>query len=432
MKKINYDKLNNFFFIFFISVIFLQFLFYKHFPIHDEVSSVALFTSFKTAFLLLDGHNHFLTTLLGNVVIFIFNFELMYVRLTSLISFLLSLFLIQKYFNDYIKTFLFLLFYLSVDIIITYNSLFRGYAISFLIYCFVFFSLNKKNYLENIKLVYFILSITTFHNVSTLYINIPILLVITFELIDIKKNNNLNLLKIPLVYFVLPFSILTLFFSLLNGVYIEKIFINFENLSKEVLYIINNFFDILHKGFKGIFFNEYNNVRLSNSIDSFIYEIKKNILFFSIFIFAFLKSTYFIFFKKKYNLTDKIVLIFFIFFFLLDRNGPIRIYTGFVSFFIIYILKDLSFLYCNEKIFKKNLINITIIIVILFQLINIKFVKIDSLEKQYLYLEEKLINCNFPSQGVFGEFEKKFIYYIYLEKCKAKPDINSFYKFYKA
>ena len=198
------------------------------------------------------------------------------------------------------------------------------------------------------------------------------------------------------------------------------------------MYIINNFFDILHKGFKGIFFNEYNNVKLSNSIDSFIYEIKKNILFFSIFIFAFLKSTYFIFFKKKYNLIDKIVLIFFIIFFLLDRNGPIRIYTGFVSFFIIYILRDLSFLYCNEKIFTKNFINNIIIIVILFQLINIKFVRIDSLEKQYLYLEQKLINCNFPSQDVFDEFEKKFIYYIYLEKCKLKPDINSFYKFYKA
>ena len=46
---------------------------------------------------------------------------------------------------------------------------------------------------------------------------------------------------------------------------------------------------------------------------------------------------------------DYVVFLFFITFLILNKNGPVRIYTGFITFFIIYILKDLNLLFLNNK-----------------------------------------------------------------------------------
>lgn len=51
---------------------------------------------------------------------------------------------------------------------------------------------------------------------------------------------------------------------------------------------------------------------------------------------------------------------------------------------------------------------------------------------QYLSFYNNLNDCNFPTQKNLLEFDKHLAYFVYLEKCKLKPDINSFYKFYKA
>jgi len=51
---------------------------------------------------------------------------------------------------------------------------------------------------------------------------------------------------------------------------------------------------------------------------------------------------------------------------------------------------------------------------------------------QYLSFYNNMNDCSFPAQKNLLEFEKHLAYFVYLEKCKLKPDISSFYKFYKA
>ena len=51
---------------------------------------------------------------------------------------------VQLLFKDYMKTFLFLLICTSVDVIITFYSLYRGYAISSLLFSYIFFLIHKK------------------------------------------------------------------------------------------------------------------------------------------------------------------------------------------------------------------------------------------------------------------------------------------------
>ena len=431
-KISNLNKYYKVIFFLFLSILTFKFLTYSHYPVHDEIVSVTTLSSIQTSFVKFAGHNHLLSTWLGNTIIYTFGLDLMKIRLISFLSFLLMSLVVQLLFKDYMKTFLFLLICTSIDVIITYYSLYRGYAISSLLFCFIFFLIHeKKNYLRNLKHIYFILSVLVFHNQSTLFLVIPILLGITYDLLKSQTEGYFNCLKIPVFYFISPFVIFCFTFSFVEGVYLSKIFIDLTKIQEQIQFIANNIIFILYSGFNNIFFNDFTNVTLLDSFPSFIQKVKNHYLLFIIFAIALIKSIYFILIKKK-NLIDYIILIFFVCFILINRNGPVRIYTGFVSFFIIYILRDLNLNYYKKKL-KFNIFATHIIIVLIFfKLFSIEFVQTQNEKIQYLSFYNNMNNCNFPSQISLLEFEKHLAYFVYLEKCKAKPDINSFYKFYKA
>ena len=427
-------NLNNYYkviFFLFLSILTFKFLTYEHYPVHDEIISVTILSSIKTSFIKFVANNHLLSTWLGNTIIYTFGLDLMKIRLISFISFLLMLLVVQILFKNYAKTFLFLLICISIDIIITYYSLYRGYAISSLLFCYIFLLVvDKKNYLRNLKKIYFILSILVFHNQSTLFLVIPILIVVTYNLLKSQTESYFKRLKVPVFYFFTPFVILCITFSFIEGVYLSKIFIDFTKIQEQMQLIANNIVFILYSGFNNIFFHDFTNLTLLNSFPSFISKVEKHYLLFTIFAIALLKSIYFIFINKNRNLTDYIILFFFIFFILINRNGPVRIYTGFISFFIIYILRDFNFY--NEKL-KFNFIITHIMIAFIFiRLASIEFVKIENEKAQYLSFYNNMNDCSFPSQKNLLEFEKHLAYFVYLQKCKLKPDINRFYKFYKA
>ena len=357
----------------------------------------------------------------------------MKIRLVSFLSFLLMSWVVQILFKDYMKTFLFLLICIIINVIFTYYSLYRGYAISSLLFSYIFFLIHsKKSYTRNLKKIYLILSVLVFHNQSTLFLVIPILIVLTFDLLKPQTEDFLNRLKIPIFYFFTPFVILCIIFSFIEGVSLSKIFIGLTKIKEQIPQILNNIIFILYSGFKSIFFNDFTNVTLLNSFPSFIQKVENHYLLFTIFVIALLKSIYHIFIDKKYNLIDYIIFIFFIFFILINRNGPVRIYLGFISFFIIYILRDFNLNYYKKNL-KFNLITTHIIIVLIFfKLPDIEFVKIDNYKIKYLSFYNNMNDCSFPAQKNLLEFEKHLAYFVYLEKCKLKPNINSFYKFYKA
>jgi hypothetical protein len=434
LKKIS--KLENYYkaiFFLFLLILTFKFLTYEHYPTHDEIVSVNTLSSIKTSFVKFQNHNHLLSTWLGNIIIYTFGLDLMKIRLVSFLSFLLMSWVVQILFKDYMKTFLFLLICISINVIITYYSLYRGYAISSLLFSYIFFLIhNKKSYSRNLKKIYIILSVLVFHNQSTLFLVIPILIVLTFDLLKPRTEDYLNRLKLPIFYFFTPFVILSIIFSFIEGVSLSKIFIELIKIQEQIPQILNNIIFILYSGFKGIFFNDFTNVTLLNSFPSFIQKVENHYLLFTIFVIALIKSIYHIFIDKKNNLIDYIIFIFFICFILINRNGPARIYIGFISFFIIYILRDFNLNYYKENL-KFNLIATHIIIVLIFfKLVGIEFVKIDNYKIKYLSIYNNMNDCSFPSQINLLEFEKHLTYFTYLEKCKLKPDINRFYKFYKA
>ena len=432
-KVLNLTSLNITILFGIVMYILFQFVMYDHYPAHDELKSITLLSSIKTSLIKFSAHNHFLSTQLGNLIISIFGVDILKIRLLSLLSFIFLILLFQIKTNNYLSSYVFILIYLSSDIILTYFSLYRGYAISALLFSFIFFLiLDEKNKLKNYKIIYILLSLLILHNQSTLYIIIPILIGTTFNLLSSENKFNLISYKIFFIYFFFPFIFLIITMSIIEGIYLSKIFITLDNFEFIYLKILKNIPEIFWLGFLGIFFNEYTNVTLYGSLDKFLQIINENLLFFSIFLISLIKSIYFIFIKKKKNTLDLIIFIFFVVFFVINRNAPIRVYTGFISFFIIYILYDF-----NLELFKirKNYLNIffciSLPLIIIIKINNIDFIKIEDTEKKYKLFEKNRNDCDFPSKKYTSEFDKHLEYYVYLNKCEKKPNINKFYKYYK-
>ena len=433
------NKFNKIILLAIVGFILFKFFSYDHYPVVDELNSIALLSSFKTSLIKFGGHNHMLSTQIGNIIIFIFDVDIMKIRLLSVMSTILTIYIIQKYLNNYLKTYIFVILYLSIDVIITYFSLYRGYAISSMLFSVIFFLiLDEKNKLKNYKIIYLLLSILILHNQSTLYIVIPILIGITINLPRNGIKFQFISYKIFLLYFCFPAATLIFFMCLVEGIYTEKIFIKLSNFNNFYLIIFKNLFTITFAGFHNIFFNDFVSITLTETFDDFLEKIKNNLLFFTIFFISLIKSAYFIFIKKNKDPINIIVLIFFIIFLIINRNAPVRVYTGFVSFFIIYLFYDVNFsLFKNHKNISQIPLFIILPLIIFLKLYNIDFIKIQAPEINDLsndieLLQKRRVDCNFPSRKYSKELDKHLEYYVYLNKCKKKPDINKYYKYYKS
>jgi hypothetical protein len=434
MKKfLDYKKVDWFILFTLIIIIFFKFLSYEHYPVHDEVKSITLVSSLKTFLLKFGGLNHYISTGIGNFIIYIFGVDLLKLRLISLISFFIIIFIFQKKLKDLTKTLLLILICLFVDVIINYYSLYRGYAISSLLFTYIFFLLNDdEKKIHNSKIIFFILSVLIFHNQSTLFMAIPLLLVVSLNLL---RTNVFNFYpyKIILSYFCIPFLLMLFMFSFAEGVKLKKLFLNYSDFSQLLQLINKDIFVIFYSGFIELFFNKFTTVSISENIDNFFGIIKSNILFFLIFLISLIKCFYLLFFKKEFKPINFVILLFFIIFFIINKNGPVRIYTGFVSFFLIYILKDINLnLFFNKKYNIDLIIRISLLIVILLKIFNIDFIKSVNLKSEYIFFSNKIDNCNFPSNKEAFEFNKHMVYYVYLNECKKKPNIFRFYRFYKS
>ena len=118
LKEIS--KLENYYktiFFLFLLILTFKFLTYEHYPTHDEIVSVNTLSSIKTSLIKFQNHNHLLSTWLGNIIIYTFGLDLMKIRLVSFLSFLLMSWVVQILFKDYMKTFLFLLICISINVI---------------------------------------------------------------------------------------------------------------------------------------------------------------------------------------------------------------------------------------------------------------------------------------------------------------------------
>lgn len=429
------SRIEGLIFIVILGIILFKFLTFDHYPVHDEVVSITLLSSFKTSLIKFMENNHFLSVQVGNLIISIFGVDIMKIRLLSLFSFFIILFTVQKQFKDFTKTFIYIFAFLYIDLIITYFSLYRGYGISALLSTLIFFLVDNKNYnIKKSKLLYFIMAIMILNIKSNLYLVLPILIAMNLKYFKNDNKFEIRLYKNFFLYFVIPILFLGFIFCFTGGLYKLKIFVSLSNIKDVTPIIFTNFFDLIYIGFKSLIHNDAIDVKLFSTFDYFAENIKKHSLFFSIFAISFLKSIYFIFLKKDKDLVHLIVFIFFITFLIINRNGPPRIYTGFISFFIIYILRDLNFdLFNIRKLNFKVILNFVLILSISFKFNNLDFVRTENdLMQKYSIFKKNLENCNFPSKYHVAEFNKHFEYYVYLQECKKKPNLNKFYDYYKS
>tara|TARA_B100000902_G_C27261733_1_gene891203 strand:+ start:350 stop:1666 length:1317 start_codon:yes stop_codon:yes gene_type:complete len=427
----NFEKFDWIILLTLIGLILIKFLNYEHYPVHDEIVSVTLLSDIKTSLIKFQATNHYISTQIGNIIIGIFGVDLVKLRLISLISFFLIIVFFYKKTKNLTNTILLILFCLTADIIIEYYSLYRGYAISAFLFTYIYFlMIDEKNKNKNLKIIYLILSILIFHNQSNLFLIIPLLLVISYNFLNSKNKFSLYPYKIIFVYFCIPFFVILSVTSFIEGIKAQKLFLEIVNFNFFTQLSTKDIFSIFLSGFKDIFFNKFTNVSLFGNIGEFLNNIKNNIILFSIFILALIKSSYVIFFKKKPNNIDYVIFLFFITFLILNRNGPVRIYTGFITFFLIYILYDMNFIFLNKTKFAL-IIKFTLLALLIFKILNINFIKTKNLKKNYIFFANSIKNCNFPLNKKTSEFNKHMEYYVYLSECDIKPNINKFYKFYK-
>ena len=182
-------------------------------------------------------------------------------------------------------------------------------------------------------------------------------------------------------------------------------------------------------GFNAIYLeNTLNKPSLLNDIVYFVEVIKNNIILFSIF---FLSMCILIFniFKKRLIIFDFIIFYFFIFFILLNKIPPDRVFIGFVYFFIFYIFY--YFKNYNNKTLLPNIIILCISLVYIIFKNDFLFRSYElNLKKEEEIKITKILKCDLSVNNL-TEIETHMYYYLYLKKCKKKRNLAEFVEFYR-
>jgi hypothetical protein len=404
---------------------------------HDEVVNITTYLYKETLFLKNYPNNHVLTSIIGFFLSKIFGIQIIYFRLISFLSFSIIFFLFIKKFNNFFFLFTFLLLFIFSDNLYLYSFLFRGYYLSSLIFVGIFLLLcsNIKN---KDRIIYAASVILIIHNVSTLFLIIPIIIFVFLEKVSNFKFYNF---KSVILYFFLPFLISHIFLGLLNSVYISNFYLVFSDNNLTIVQKTKEFilvvFPNFTSGIKIIFFNQFTNVTLFGNLNNFYNFLFEDIVIFLILIFSLLISIYNIFFIKKISLLDKIIIVFFIIFIFLNKLPPIRVFVGFIYFFIFYIFFNLEKNIIDFFSSKKKYCFILFVILLFFSYAKkITYIKQNgNLDFWHLNLESKLnskeLKCNLSKEPL-SEFDKHYSYYLYLRNCSLLPNLNEFRNFYKS
>ena len=218
-----------------------------------------------------------------------------------------------------------------------------------------------------------------------------------------------------------------IFFSSLQifvtGLYIYKIYtINTSSLN----FILNNFFEFFINSVNAIYFSSYTSSNLYENLNNLYNQIIINPEIFLIIFLCIIISLINIY-KSKKSLINYIVIYFFIFFILINKFPPTRVYLGFYYFFLIYLFYNIGF-----KKLKITYLNYFIILISLITILTIKDThrNFATIKDNQINFRKKLI-CKLKNNN-FKEIEKHMYYYLFLERCDKKRNLNDFLNFYKS
>lgn len=344
---------------------FIIFIFNEHYPTHDEIITFDRYMRWHTFLRRNDPNNHLLMSFIGTLSNSLFSFNFYFLRFFSFLSLIGILLIYAKLFKNYYIFLFFCLIIIFSEFLINYSYLFRGYYLSSLISVTIFYFLYKYYYINNeikyLSISFFFLFLLTIHSLYTLYIVIPI---ICSLLIFFIREKRLKLfIKRFIFFFLIPTIIIYFLVIIITGFSSEFS----ENLN--IKFLINNLTNVVLTSFKpgiiAIFFDEnikVLNPGLSASIladnpetKSFLLPIKtrlttinnlfnlfylERVLFFILF-FSF-SLAIINFFLRKFNIFDSVVLIFFVFYIILNITPFIRVYISFIYFFIFYLVFNIE------------------------------------------------------------------------------------------
>ena len=411
-------------FIIIVAILILKiFYFNNQYILHDELVNLTTYYYKETIFLKNFPNNHLYISFLGMIFEYIFGTNLLFLRLINFLAFLLILYFANKILRNKLKLYLIFLIFLISDILFTYSFVLRGYYISSLLFVVIFFlilNLEEKRDFKNFNWIFLICCFQILNNISALYLVVPI---ISSILLNYKNLSIKNKIKSFQLYFLFPlifFSSLQIF---VTGLYIYKIYtINTSSLN----FILNNFFEFFRNSVNTIYFSSYTSSNLYENLNNLYNQVIINPEIFLIIFLCIIISLINIY-KSKKSLINYIVIYFFIFFILINKFPPTRVYLGFYYFFLIYLFYNIGF-----KKLKITYLNYFIILISLITILTIKDThrNFATIKDNQINLEKKLI-CKLKNNN-FKEIEKHMYYYLFLERCDKKRNLNDFLNFYKS
>ena len=392
------------------------FFIYEHYPLHDEIISFDRYLDWHRVFRKDVPNNHFLLSVVGTTTKYIFGFNFYILRFISFLSFILISYYFVKTFSNIYLIFTFIIIILSSELIFNYSYLYRGYYLSSFLSVLIFIELTfiyKSKNNESLKYLFFLCSLLFVHRVYTIYIILPILIVTFFNSLKINK------FKEYIKDFLIYFSILAIIIIYLN-IFVTGFAEKFPgNLNTS--FIFNNFLlvirDTFKPGFSAIFLNEYvsysdKNFSLSILLDTGFSLLKNNLTIFLIFIISLITSIIKII-KKKANIIDYIILVFFIVYFFINKEPFIRVFVGFIYFFIFYIFSNIS----NLHFFYYKYLKLTYFFIFTFVLINSSpSLNFQQLKKEIIKINENNMTCE-EYNSYLSDYEIWVFINFYQDKC---------------
>lgn len=439
ISNISENKILNFLIILTITIFYIKiFHLYDHYPLLDEVIVLDRYLEWKN-FLRKDHiGNHTINSFIGVILKSLFGYNFETLRFISFFCFILILLVFRLMFKKIYLYVFFLSLIIFSNILFNYMYIFRGYYVhAFLCAaCFYFlkqYFLNGKHHI-NLKILLFLIFVQLSHSLLTIYIAIPILILILFD--HFKKN---EIKKNILNYFY--FLILPVFFAFLVYTFLDG-FIVLHSGNLNFTFLFENFFliffDCIKEGFSMIFFSSYTKTNFNALFDTInmIYSGYDDILVAEpIILFVYFLSLSFSIFNvlrsKKFVHLDYLILIIFTFFILTFKQPTLRVHIGPTFFCLFYIINCLDQYLSNIKILEiKSYYTSSIIICVLliisvspnkdFQQLKSHIVKIDKykhdceLANKELNSSEKWVLINFYPHACKhrydGEIQDNFLY----------------------
>ncbi len=388
-------------------------------PETDEIVTISTFLDYRTFLLKYIPNNHVFTSMLGMITSYLFGVNIILLRTISFIFLLLIFINISKNFKDSYLSILILLVFSFDSLSIDYSFLFRGYIFSSFLFVLIFFKLIKLE--ENIKIsknILILCSVLLFHNISNIYLVLPILIIVFKKLIRNNKSNYI-------LYFIIPSIIL-----FATSIFITGLFLNKELILSNNIYLLTdfqNFKNLIYDGFLSIFFPQVGSENIFGNFSKLFLIFKNNFLLGLVIFLSLIKSIFNL--VKKPKIIDYSIPLFFIIFLLINKIPPERVFVNFTFFLILYIFKDLKL----QNSSTKRIVYLLSLIIIIFNFYNHTFYNSINTHLVKKDLIKRINNTNCELKLLSNnEFDYHYFYYKYLSDCKKKPNIFEFYSFYKS